>query len=74
MSLFKCFKPIPSTPGTSKDHLPDPSGCLSEVMSSPSIIACNAEVTKVLDAESLETRKPYLKLTPAQWFEIGQKP
>ena len=73
MSLLKYFRPIPSTPSTSKDHLPDTSGCLSEVMPSSSIITCNAEVTKALDAKNSGTRKPYLKLTPAQWFEIGKK-
>ena len=36
-------------------------------------MACNAEVTKVLDVESSGTRKPYLRLAPAQWFEIGKK-
>ena len=73
MSLLKYFKPIPSTPGTPTEYrLPDPSGCLLEVMLSPSIMVCNAEVTKVLDAESSGTRKPYLKLTPAQRFEIGR--
>ena len=74
MSLLKYFRPIPSKePSTPKDRLPDPSGCLSKVMPSPSIMACNAEVTRVLDAESSGTRKPYLKLTPAQRFEIGKK-
>ena len=28
---------------------------------------------QVLDVESLGTRKPNLRLTPAQWFEIGKK-
>ena len=73
-SLLKYFSSIPSKePSTSKDYLPDPSGCLSEVMPSPSIMACNAEVTKLLDAKCSGTRKPYLKLTPDQQFEIGGK-
>ena len=75
MSLLKYFKPILSTPGTStKDRLPDLSGCLSKVMPSPTIMACNAEVSKVLDAESQSgAKKSYLKLTPAQRFELGKK-
>ena len=67
MSLLKYFKHISSTPGTPKDHLPDISGCLSEVLPSPSTMACNVEVS---NAESSGTRKP---LTPVQRFEIGKK-
>ena len=71
MSLLKYFKYKKESIPT--DHLPDPSGDLSEVIPSSSITACNSEVTKVLDAEYSGTTKPYLKLTPAQWFEIGRK-
>ena len=53
-------------------ELPDPSGSLSKVIPLSSTTSCNAEVTKVLkEAKQSVTKGCYMKLTPAQRYEIG---
>ena len=56
-------------------ELRDPSGPLSKVIPSSSIARCNAEVSKVMKEvkRSAVTRSSYMKLTPAQRYEIGKK-
>ena len=71
--ILKYFRPIKKDPPEDK-KLPDPSGPLSKVIPSSSIASCNAEVTKVLkQAKRSVTKNCYMKLTPAQRYEIGKK-
>ena len=72
MSILKYFKC--KNEATSKTelsfNLPDPSGSLSLEMPSTLITAANDAVEEVLKAK---TKQQYVKLTPAQRFEIGKK-
>ena len=71
--ILKYFRPIKKDPPEDKE-LPNPSGPLSKVIPSSSIASCNAEVTKVLkQAKRSVTKNCYMKLTPAQRYEIGKK-
>ena len=50
-------------------ELPDPSGSLSKEIPSSAIAAANTMVKSV----KIEPRKEYVKLTPAQRFQIGKE-
>ena len=55
-------------------ELPNLSRPLSKVIPSSSIASCNAEVTKVLkQAKQSVTKNVYMKLIPAQKYEISKK-
>lgn len=79
--ILKYFRPISNKKDPPKDKdrpedkaLPDPSGPLSKIVPSSSIASCNVEVTKVLkQAKQPVAKNRYMKLTPAQRYEIGKK-
>ena len=73
MSILKYMKLNPSS--SSLDTLPDPNGLLSEKVPSKATAAAK-KVTKVLEKPcqgSKSGRGPYLTLTPAQKFVIGER-
>ena len=72
MALLKYFKPVNSK--THDNALPDPDSSLNEVIPSMAIAKANEMVSKVLQQTSSSgERKPYLKLTPAQRYQIGKR-
>ena len=77
MSILKYFKR--KKEATSKTEspfeLPDPLGSLSLEMPSTSIAAANDAVEEILNATTgnCKAKQQYVKLTPAQRFEIGER-
>ena len=72
MALLKYFKPVNSK--TLDNTLPDPDSSLNEVVPSTAIAKANETVSKVLQQSSSSgERGPYLKLTPAQRYQIGKR-
>ena len=54
--------------------MPDPSEPLSKVVSSSAVASCNAEVSRELKQTKWPvTKQCYMKLTPAQRYEVGKK-
>ena len=79
--ILKYFHPITGKKNTTKENDPTkgkeltkPSGPLSKVIPSSSIVRCKTEVTKVpKQAKWSVTPNCYVKLTPAQRYKIGKK-
>ena len=72
MTLLKYFKPVNSK--THDNALPDPDSSLNEVIPSTAIAKANETVSKVLQQTLLSgERGPYLKLIPAQKYQIGKR-
>ena len=74
MALLKHFKLVNSKTLDESLSLPDPNSSLKEVIPSMVITKANKIVSKVLE-QSLSSgeRGPYLKLTPAQRYQIGKQ-
>ena len=56
--------------------MPDPSGPLSEQITSTAIASANVKVLEALkegEGKKKKSRGPYLLLTPAQKYEIGKQ-
>ena len=70
MSILKYFRRT-SKPADNED-LPDPNGSLSKVPSS-AITKANALVSSAIEKQCSKERGPYLILTPAEKFKIGQR-
>ena len=71
MPIFKYFKPVPAI---QIEDLPEPSSCLSNVVSLKAIEMANAEVVKVRNKPLHGTRlAPYLILTPTQRYEVDKR-
>ena len=72
--ILKYFHPLEKDSPQDK-QLPDPSGPLSKVVPPSAIASCNAEVSRELK----QTKRPatnwqcYMKLNPAQRYEVGKK-
>ena len=72
MALLKYFKPVNSK--TLDNTLPDLDSSLNEVVPLTAIAKPNETVSKVLQQSSSSgERWPYLKLTPAQRYQIGKR-
>ena len=59
-----------------KNDLPDPSGPLSEQMTSTAIVSANVKVLEALkegEGKKKKSRGPYLSLTPTQKYKIGKQ-
>ena len=56
-------------------HLPDPYGQLSTKVPPEAIVSANANVKEVVMKNEVSQKKrgPYLHLTPAQRFKMGQR-
>ena len=78
MSILQYFKRVPvkleSASDERADELPEPNGSLSKSVPATAIELVNAEVLKLKDKSTCDSRTgPYLMLTPAQRYEVGKR-
>ena len=74
MALLKYLKPITGTLKNSLDEtLPHLDSYLSQVVPSSAIAKANETVTQALEQSKNGERGPYLKLTPAQRYQVGKR-
>ena len=71
MVLLKYFKPVNLKALGESLSLPDPGSFLNEIVPSTAIVKAMKIVSQVLEQSSSSgERGPYLKLTPAQKYQI----
>ena len=78
MSILQYFKRVPVKLESASDEraneLPEPNGSLSKSVPATAIELANAEVLKLKDKSTRDSRTgPYLMLTPAQRYEVGKR-
>ena len=74
MALLKYFKPVNLRTLDESLNLPDLDSSHREVIPSTAIAKANKIVSEVLEQSSSSgEREPYLKLTPAQRYQIGKQ-
>ena len=71
MLILKYFRRT-SKPADNGD-LPDPNASLSKEVPSSAITKANALVSSAIEKQCSKERGPYLILTPAEKFKIGQR-